>query len=112
LHWASFAGHTRVVKTLLKHNAPLEIRDRHFDGTPLGWALYGWCDRPLGANHRGYYQVVKDLVAAGATVDSDWLAESKRGYPMQKRIRADRRMMAALCFRKRSDSGENEIAKE
>ena len=99
LHWASYAGHARVVKTLLKWNAPVNVRDKRFDGTPLGWALYGWCEGPSGANHSGYYEIVRRLVTAGATVDRDWLSEAKRGYPMQKRIRSDRRMLAALRSR-------------
>jgi hypothetical protein len=99
LHWASFAGHERVVKTLLRWNAPVDIRDKHFDGTPLGWALYGWCDRPLGAKHRCYYQIVRHLVAAGSSLDLEWLAESRRGYPIEKNIRRDRRMRGALrCY--------------
>jgi len=100
LHWAAYAGHARIVKTLLEWKAPVNIRDRRFDGTPLGWALYGWCDCPA-ARQRGYYDVVARLVAAGATVCPDWLSESKRGHPMQKKIRCDHRMLAALRRPKR-----------
>jgi hypothetical protein len=96
LHWAAYAGHARTVKALLQRHAPVDVKDKHFGGTPLGWALYGWCERPLGANHGGYYEVVSRLVTAGATVDPEWLCESKRGFPMQKKIRSDRRMLAAL----------------
>jgi hypothetical protein len=96
LHWAAYAGHARAVKTLLEHKAPVNIKDKRFDGTPLGWALYGWCDPPPESNRAGYYEVVARLVAAGATMEEDWLAESKRGLPMSRKIRADRRMSAAL----------------
>jgi ankyrin repeat protein len=74
LHWASYAGHARVVKSLLKWKAPVNPKDQRFVGTPLGWALYGWCNRPLGADPGGYYEVVARLVAAGATVEQNWLA--------------------------------------
>jgi ankyrin repeat protein len=96
LHWASFGGHAEIVKRLLKRNAPLDIKDQRFDGTPLGWALYGWCDPAPEANHAGYYEVVAILVDAGATVDKEWLDDSDRGTVISKRVRADRKMRAAI----------------
>jgi hypothetical protein len=30
-----------IVRELLRHGAPLEVRDTSFQGTPLGWALHG-----------------------------------------------------------------------
>jgi ankyrin repeat protein len=80
LHWAAFGGHAAVVKTLLKRNAPLEVKDQRFGGTPLGWALYGWS----GQNKEGYYEVVARLVRAGAIIPQDWVSNP------------DRRMKAAL----------------
>jgi hypothetical protein len=74
----------------------LNIKDRRFDGTPLGWALYGWCNPAPEANRAGFYEVVARLVAAGATVDEDWLGDPDRGTPISKRVRADRRMRAAI----------------
>jgi len=41
LHWAGFHGNARMARELLKHNAPLEIVEDAFHGTPLGWALHG-----------------------------------------------------------------------
>jgi hypothetical protein len=96
LHWAAYAGHARTVKALLKWKAPVDSKDKRFGGTPLGWALYGWCERPLGANHSGYYEVVARLVAAGATVEQEWLADPNRELPIPRKVRADRRMRAAL----------------
>ena len=96
LHWAAYGGHADVVKSLLKWKAPLNVRDKRFEGTPLGWALYGWCERPLGAEHDGYYEVVARLVGAGAGVDQEWLAESNRGLPIPQKVRADPRMRTAL----------------
>jgi len=96
LHWAAYAGHADTVKILLKRNAPVTARDRRFAGTPLGWALYGWCDPPPEANRAGYYEVVSRLVAAGAELEKDWLAPSKRGLSIMKKIRADKRMIRAL----------------
>jgi len=96
LHWAAYAGHAHTVKALLKWKAPVDIEDKRFGGTPLGWALYGWCDHPLEAHHGGYYEVVARLVAAGATVEREWLADPDRELPIPQKVRADRRMLAAL----------------
>jgi len=106
LHWAAYAGHADVVKALLKGKVPVDIKDKRFGGTPLGWALYGWCERPLGANHGGYYEVVARLVAAGATVEREWLADPNRELPIPQKVRADRRMAAALRGETRSGANE------
>jgi hypothetical protein len=96
LHWAAYAGHARTVKPLLKWKAPVGVKDRRFDGTPLGWALYGWCEHPTEANHGGYYEVVARLVGAGATVEQGWIADPDRGFPIARKVREDDRMFAAL----------------
>jgi ankyrin repeat protein len=96
LHWASYGGHAEIVKQFLERNAPLESKDQRFDGTPLGWALYGWCNPAPEANRAGYYEVVARLVAAGATVDNEWLGDPDRGTPISKKVRADRKMRAAI----------------
>ena len=46
LHWAGWHGNTEMIRTLLQHNAPLELTDHDFAGTPLFWTIYasihGW----------------------------------------------------------------------
>jgi hypothetical protein len=96
LHWAAYGGHAEIVKLLLKWKAPVDVKDRRFDGTPLGWALYGWCEPPPGGDGDDYYEVVARLVSAGATVREEWLAEANRGMPIARKVRGDRRMLAAL----------------
>ncbi|MBV9560855.1 MAG: ankyrin repeat domain-containing protein [Bradyrhizobium sp.] len=58
LHQAVLGGHEAVVRLLVRRGARLDIRDTIWDGTPLGWALYGGgkakaemaeCLRSLGA---------------------------------------------------------------
>jgi hypothetical protein len=93
LHWAAYAGHADVVKTILKRQPPLEVKDRRFDGTPLGWALYGWRERGSRGNPNGYYEIVARLIRAGATVHEDWLADRPQ---TAKKLRGDRKMKAAL----------------
>jgi len=41
LHHAVWSGSIETVKALVNTGADLETRDTAFDGTPLGWALYG-----------------------------------------------------------------------
>ena len=92
LHWAAYAGHAGIVKSLLKRKAPVAIKDKRFGGTPLGWALYGWSERPLEAGRGGYYEVVARLVTAGAAVEPRWLAARS----LDEKLSADFRMLAAL----------------
>lgn len=92
LHWAAYAGHPDTIRLLLRRNAPVEIQDKTHGGTPLGWALYGWCRPPPEARRARYHDVVVLLVAAGARVEREWLAT--RG--IDKKVRVDRRMGAAL----------------
>jgi hypothetical protein len=40
LHQAALAGHLQAVKVLVEHGARLDLRDKLFNGTPLGWAEY------------------------------------------------------------------------
>jgi len=70
LHWAGFHGNVEMVRDLLRHHAPLEVQERQFKGTPLGWALYG--------SEHGWYRekgdypgVVRTLLAAGAKAPED-----------------------------------------
>jgi ankyrin repeat protein len=73
LHWAGFHGNATMARELLKHRAPLEARSAEFDGTPLGWALYGsregW-HRKTG-DHAG---TVEAMLDAGAEVPADTTA--------------------------------------
>lgn len=88
-------GHLEMVKLLLEHKAPVDVKEESLGGTPLGWALYAWGEaaREGGA----YYEVVALLVAAGAKVDHpEWLADPDRGMPLVEMARADPRMLAAL----------------
>jgi hypothetical protein len=89
LHWAAHGAHVDAVKLLLTRHAPVDAKDQTFDETPLGWALHGWrSGRPEDARRDAYYDVVRLLVAAGATVKPEWLAD--------KQVVADPRMGAAL----------------
>jgi ankyrin repeat protein len=41
LHQALWSDHAEVVRLLVERGARLDIRDKVYDGTPLGWAIHG-----------------------------------------------------------------------
>jgi hypothetical protein len=86
LHWASMLGEDRLVAELIR-GSNVNLRDEKYNSPPLGWAIHGWCDPPAG-NHGRQCEVAALLLAAGASVEPDWLA--------RERVRADPQMLAAL----------------
>ena|SRR5688572_490180 len=88
LHWAAFVGSDRLVQRLIQLGAPLEVRDREWDTTPLGWALHGWKSAPVPADGAGHRQTVMHLISAGAAVDPMWLE--------WREVRSDPEVLAAL----------------
>jgi ankyrin repeat protein len=88
LHWAALGGHLDTVKLLLERKAPVDARDENWRTTPLSWALYGWTESPPVTARDRYCDVVALLVAAGATVEPEWLAGEN--------VSADARMLDAL----------------
>jgi ankyrin repeat protein len=70
LHWAALHGNPELLGKVLACGAPLEDRDRDFNGTPLGWAIHaassgGW----HGISTGRYGECVRLLIDAGAQVD-------------------------------------------
>jgi hypothetical protein len=96
LHWAAYGGHTTTVTLLLERGALVDVKDESYGGSALGWALYGWAEPASEGRRANYGEVVTLLVAAGAAVDPDWLADPDRGIPLVEKIRTDPRMLAAL----------------
>jgi ankyrin repeat protein len=96
LHWAAYNAHVDTVEFLLERKAPVNIRDKSYNGTPLGWALYAWSNPAPETDSSGYYETVALLVAAGAMVDQEWIADPDRGTPVAQKIQTDARMLAAL----------------
>jgi ankyrin repeat protein len=96
LHWAAFGAHVDAVQVLLDAGVPVDIRDDRFGGTALGWALYAWGgDGPRPGDAR-YYEAVRLLMAAGATLDQEWIDERQPATPLGQALRQDPRMRAAL----------------
>ena len=86
LHWASMLGEDRLVAELIR-GSNVTLKDEKYNSPPLGWAIHGWCDPPAG-NHGRQREVAALLVAAGASVEPEWLE--------RERVRADPQMLAAL----------------
>jgi hypothetical protein len=96
LHWAAYQGHAEIVRLLLERGAPVDARETRHDGTPLGWALYGWSTSPDKAERRGYYEVVSLLTRAGAQLDPQWYEGDADRQRAARKIQSDPRLLAAL----------------
>lgn len=90
LHWAAYIGAAALVDRMLSVGAPIEVRDRRWNATPLGWALHGWGEAAVARDDARYREVVLRLVRAGSRIDPAW-----RGL---KHVRADAEILAALTF--------------
>ena len=65
LHWAAWNGQATGVRTLIALGADVNVRDREFGSSPLGWAGHG--SMACRAADDDYCAVVDLLRAAGAT---------------------------------------------
>jgi ankyrin repeat protein len=65
LHWAAFQGNAEMVELILRKNPPLEVTDRDFQSTPLGWAIYG-SEHGWHPEMGNYAATVEALLRAGA----------------------------------------------
>jgi len=75
LHWAVIGGHLDTVKSLLRRNAPLEVKNR-YGGTVLGQALWSAAH---GGDSEIYIEIIETLIAAGAEVP-------RRHVPVNRRV--------------------------
>jgi ankyrin repeat protein len=96
LHWAAYGGHVDTVRLLIERGAPTDARDESYGGTPLDWALYAWGGSSKSARQDPLYEVVAQLVRAGARLDPTWYEEDEDRRRAAARMRADPRMLAAL----------------
>ena len=83
LHWAVIGAQSETIRLLLKHNAPLEAKNR-YGGTPLGQALWLITN---GDPHTDYVPIVETLLKAGAIIEegtAEWLGRQKEVAPKQK----------------------------
>jgi ankyrin repeat protein len=91
LHWAAIGGHPPIVKMLLNAGAPVDVRDKTHQSTPLEWALYEWGNRQVGSSRNPFREVVALLVRAGSELHPQWYAHDPR-----RRKAAERMIRGAL----------------
>lgn len=65
LHWAAFHGNAEMAEIILQKNPALEVTDRDFQSTPLGWAIHG-SEHGWYAKTGNYVATVEALLRAGA----------------------------------------------
>jgi hypothetical protein len=97
LHWAACLGLDRLVARLIQRGSDVNQKDARYNSPPLGWAIHGRFHSAPGSR-RDFGKVVGLLVAAGATVESDWLADEQ--------IRADSSIFSALTGHARHPHNE------
>jgi ankyrin repeat protein len=66
LHWAAWNGRAEMVRQLLEHGAPVNVRDSRYGSSSLAWTAHGsrYCAR---ANDEDYPAIVHLLLDAGST---------------------------------------------
>jgi hypothetical protein len=65
LHWAGFNGNAEMTREILRFHPALELKSREYEGTALGWAIYG----SGNSWHRGtgdFVGTIQALMQAGA----------------------------------------------
>ncbi|MCU1247710.1 MAG: Ankyrin [Edaphobacter sp.] len=75
LHWAVIGGRLDTVKSLLRRNPPLEVKNV-YGGTVLGQALW---TAAHGGDSEAYIKIIETLIAAGAEIP-------RRHVPVNKRV--------------------------
>ena len=70
LHWAAFHGNAEMTRDLLRHAAPIDIRDNEFHALPLGWAVHGSV-HGWHPDRGDFGSVVEALMDAGADIPEE-----------------------------------------
>jgi hypothetical protein len=73
LHWAAFHGNPEMLQDVLRHNPPVEMRDRDFNGTAIGWLIHGAMGHWRGISTAEHGACARLLLDAGAHVDESAL---------------------------------------
>jgi Ankyrin repeat len=68
LHWAAFHGNADMTEDVLRHDPPIDARDRQFDGTAMDWVVHGAL-HPWGFSSGQHGACARLLLRAGAEVD-------------------------------------------
>ena len=97
LHCAAYGAYADVIRLLIERGCPVSLTENNYHATPLDVALWAWQNSRDRENHDRCYEVVALLVRAGAKLDPQhWRDPETNESAMLEKIRADRRMQAAL----------------
>ena len=66
LHWAAWNGRVELTRLLIKHGAPINLRDSAYGSSPIAWACHGSTNSGHGVD-ADYVAIVDQLLDAGAT---------------------------------------------
>jgi len=66
LHWATWNADVSLVRDLLTHGAPVNVRDTRYGSSPIAWAAHGSCFSGTGSDE-AYVRIVDMLLDAGST---------------------------------------------
>jgi ankyrin repeat protein len=69
LHWAAFHGNPGMLADLLRHDPPINARDRQYDGTPMDWLIHGALNPWRGIFTGRHGECARLLLDAGAQMD-------------------------------------------
>jgi ankyrin repeat protein len=69
LHWAAFHGNPDMLQEVLRHGPPLDLRDRDFGGTAMGWVIQGASNHWRGISTARHGACARLLLDAGVQVD-------------------------------------------
>ena len=67
LHWAGFNGNAEMTREILRFHPTLELKSKEYEGTALGWAIFG-SGNGFHRENVDYVGTVKALMAAGSSV--------------------------------------------
>jgi ankyrin repeat protein len=68
LHWAAFHGNPDMAEEVLQYDPPLDVRDRQFRGTAMGWLIHGALS-PWGFSTGRHGECARLLLGAGVPLD-------------------------------------------
>jgi ankyrin repeat protein len=67
LHWAGFNGNAEMAREILRFHPALELKSKEYEGTALGWAIFG-SGNGWNSETGDYVGTVEALLQAGAVV--------------------------------------------
>lgn len=77
LHWAAYCGRDKLVDKLIKVNAAIDLKDKAYNSTPLGWAIHALMTEDK-TNAHNQEPCIKLLLQAGA--DTEKLSKEANDY--------------------------------